>query len=70
MTEMLSVKELPSVFSDVDPIAQDDGPNPVCVIDYKPDFVTAYNYMRAVLKSNERSGKSTNSIAVVCVCVA
>ena len=55
-TMMLSQDELTSVFSDVTPISQDDGPNPVCAIDYSPQFRQAYDYMRAVLALGEKSG--------------
>lgn len=53
---MMKVEDLNTVFSDVTPIPQDDGPNPVCVIAYKEDFKQAYDYMRAILKADERSG--------------
>jgi protein farnesyltransferase/geranylgeranyltransferase type-1 subunit alpha len=53
---MLSQEELSSVFSDMTPIPQDDGPNPVCSIDYSPQFRQAYDYMRAVLALGEKSG--------------
>ena len=54
---MLSQEELSEVFSDVTPIPQDDGPNPVCAIDYSPQFIQAYDYMRAILKMGEKSGE-------------
>ena len=53
---MIPVDELSTIFSDLAPIPQDDGPEPVCVIQYPTSFVLAYNYMRAVWKSNEFSG--------------
>jgi protein farnesyltransferase/geranylgeranyltransferase type-1 subunit alpha len=53
---MMKVEDLNTVFSDVTPIPQDDGPNPVCVIAYKEEFKQAYDYMRAILKADERSG--------------
>jgi hypothetical protein len=56
MQTMIPVDELATVFSDLAPIPQDDGPEPVCVIQYPTSFVLAYNYMRAVWKSNEFSG--------------
>jgi protein farnesyltransferase/geranylgeranyltransferase type-1 subunit alpha len=50
--------EIPLIFADISPIAQDDGPQPVCVIDYKQDFILAYDYMRAILKADERSARA------------
>lgn len=52
----LTVEELPLVFSDITPIPQNDGP--VCRIAYKPDFAEAHNYMRAILKADERSARA------------
>ena len=54
---MLSVAEIPEIFSDLTPIPQNDGPDRVCVIQYPSSFVLAYNYMRAVWAGKERSGK-------------
>jgi len=54
---MIAQDDLSQVFFDVTPIPQDDGPNPVCAIDYSPPFIQAYDYMRAVLKSSEMSGR-------------
>lgn len=61
---MMKVEDLNTVFSDVTPIPQDDGPNPVCVIAYKEDFKQAYDYMRAILKADERSGTLRRLYAV------
>lgn len=58
MMMMIKVEDLDNVFADVTPIPQNDGPHPVCVIDYKDDFVKAYDLMRAILKANEQSGTS------------
>ncbi|CAB9500862.1 geranylgeranyltransferase type-1 subunit alpha [Seminavis robusta] len=55
---MLSNEELPSLFSDLTPIKQDDGPNPVCAIDYSPQFIQAYDYMRAILSAGEKSERA------------
>lgn len=57
MTTM-KVEDLDTAFADVAPIPQDDGPHPVCAIDYKEDFIKAFDYMRAMLKADERSGES------------
>ena len=62
---MITHEELPEVFADVTPIPQDDGPNPVCAIDYSPQFVQAYDYMRAILKTAEKSRESLR-----CLCVS
>jgi len=64
---MLTVATLPTVFDDIKPLAQDDGPHPVCVIDYKPDFEIAHDYLRAVLKKNE---KSERALALTGMCLA
>ncbi len=62
----LSISTLPIVFHDVTPLPQDDGPHPVCVIDYKPDFETAHDYLRAVLKRNE---KTERTLALTGICL-
>mmetsp|Transcript_8839 Transcript_8839/g.13688 ORF Transcript_8839/g.13688 Transcript_8839/m.13688 type:complete len:366 (-) Transcript_8839:33-1130(-) len=49
---------IPDVFSDIDPIAQSDGPEPACAITYTPEFVQAHDYLRAVLKADERSERA------------
>ena len=51
------MENLSEVFADVTPIPQDDGPNPVCSIDYPNGFVEAMDYFRAILKMGEHSGK-------------
>lgn len=51
----MKIEDLDTVFADVDPLPQDDGPNPVCVIAYNQDFIKAYDYMRAILQSDEHS---------------
>jgi protein farnesyltransferase/geranylgeranyltransferase type-1 subunit alpha len=49
---------LPTVFEDITRLAQDDGPHPVCVIAYSADFETAHDYLRAVLKNNEKTERT------------
>ncbi|EJK60952.1 hypothetical protein THAOC_18627 [Thalassiosira oceanica] len=43
---------------DVEPISQDDGPDPVCSIAYTPAFTQAHDYFRAFLKTDERSERA------------
>lgn len=45
-------------WADVIPIPQDDGPNPVVPIAYKPEFVETMDYFRAVYKANELSPRA------------
>ncbi|KAH9727679.1 protein farnesyltransferase/geranylgeranyltransferase type-1 subunit alpha [Citrus sinensis] len=55
--ERLPLSQRPE-WSDVTPIPQDDGPNPVVPIAYKPEFSETMSYFRAVYYSNERSSRS------------
>jgi len=58
----LKAEDLPGAFSDLEPVPQDgdgDGASPGCCrIDYAPEFVAAYDYFRAVLRSDERSDRA------------
>jgi protein farnesyltransferase/geranylgeranyltransferase type-1 subunit alpha len=54
----LTTIDLPTVFADLAPIPQQDGPHAVCRIDYPPDFTLAYDYMRALWKADERSRRA------------
>jgi protein farnesyltransferase/geranylgeranyltransferase type-1 subunit alpha len=58
MSMMIPVDELSDTFSDLTPIPQDDGPEPVCVIQYPTSFRLAYDYLRAVWKADELSERS------------
>ena len=44
-------------FADIEPIPQNDGPHPVCAIDYPEEFIEAMNYLRALMDVDEHSGK-------------
>jgi len=52
-------------WSDVVPIPQDDGPNPVCPINYTAQFMETMNYFRAILQKDERSERALQLTADV-----
>ncbi|KAI9196118.1 hypothetical protein LWI28_021168 [Acer negundo] len=45
-------------WSDVTPLPQDDGPDPVVPIDYKQDFTETMDYFRALYRAQERSPRA------------
>ena len=51
------MSEIVKEFSDVVPVPQDDGPNPVCAIAYREEFRQAMDIFRAVLRSSEKSAR-------------
>jgi protein farnesyltransferase/geranylgeranyltransferase type-1 subunit alpha len=51
-------ENLSVIFADVTPIEQNDGEHPVCSIAYSPVFVESMNYLRAILKADERSERA------------
>lgn len=57
---------LREIFHDLQPIEQHDGDNPVCSIKYSEEFVETMNYLRAVLRKDERSERSLH-LTKVCL---
>ncbi len=68
---LLSCKDLAEAFADVTPVPlQEQHGSPVCQIAYPEEFTQAYEYLRAVLSQNERSGMSFWVLfRIVAVCV-
>lgn len=57
-TPVFEIADLPTVFADVEPVPQDDGPTAVCRIDYPPAFAQAFDYFRAMLHRQEYSPRA------------
>lgn len=49
---------LTEIFHDITPIPQNDGPNPICQIDYPQEFDMAQSYLRAILQKKEYSERA------------
>jgi protein farnesyltransferase/geranylgeranyltransferase type-1 subunit alpha len=52
-------------YSDVVPIAQDDGPNPPVCIAYTPQYIDTMNYFRALYAAGERSERALEVTSAV-----
>ncbi|EFA82811.1 protein prenyltransferase alpha subunit [Heterostelium album PN500] len=52
-------------WSDVTPIEQDDGTNPICPIAYSDLFKDKMNYFRAIIKSGEKSKRVIDLIDAI-----
>jgi len=57
---------LKEIFIDIKPIHQDDGPNPICSINYTQEFVDAMGYLRAILRLDERSQRALD-LTTICL---
>jgi len=57
---------IPEVFKDIIPIPQDDGPNSICSISYTPEFTESMDYLRALLRLDERSERALR-LTTVCL---
>lgn len=58
-------------WADIQPIAQDDGPDPACPIAYSERYVDCMDYFRTVLAKNEmseRAFKITTGARVTSAC--
>lgn len=53
-------------WSDVVPIEQDDGPNPIVRIAYSDLFRDTFNYIRACMQSNEMSERALELTKTAC----
>jgi len=45
-------------WQDIKPVEQNDGPHPICPIDYTSDFSEVMGYFRAVMHANEKSERA------------
>ena len=58
-----------SYLSDIEPIPQDDGPDPVCSIAYSKEFTQAFDYLRALLKEDVSSKNAVSALKLTTSCL-
>ena len=67
--------DLDTLFPDLTPLPQEDGPHPICAIQYSQAFSETMGYFRALLKAEEVSERGERvgglkwRVYDVCVCV-
>ena len=57
---------LKEIFHNLKPIPQNDGPNPICSINYTQEFTEAMGYLRAILQIDERSQRALD-LTTICL---
>eukprot|EP00518_Triparma_eleuthera_P000511 CAMPEP_0182457718 /NCGR_PEP_ID=MMETSP1319-20130603/3226_1 /TAXON_ID=172717 /ORGANISM="Bolidomonas pacifica, Strain RCC208" /LENGTH=296 /DNA_ID=CAMNT_0024656245 /DNA_START=142 /DNA_END=1029 /DNA_ORIENTATION=- len=62
---MSSSSELATLFSDLTPLPQEDGPHPICAIQYPQAFSETMGYFRALLKAEEVSERGLELTSLV-----
>jgi protein farnesyltransferase/geranylgeranyltransferase type-1 subunit alpha len=63
----LRLSDLPTIFADVTPVPQDDGPTAVARIDYPPAFTQAYDTWRALIQRDECHSIRALRLSTLCL---